>query len=395
MLALTTLTAAVVLSTSAGAGFAAPSKPNPNKPGTGATPTSPTATVCLTPPDAAAIATQFGATLGGVHTLYPYQGEVYYGYGNYSVNTGSASTPHGTNVSSFNPISGEFTTHLSGFKTEEVNTFRTIAGRLYTPAIDPSAGADWTNSFASNRDGVWAENDGAAATEHVYDVAGADGDLLVSGSWQTWGGDVDNYRASVWLSTDGGRTWAETMSDTPADPADRDWYERYYWMGVIGNKVYTRAAMNAPLAERPLRVFDTTTDTWSTVADSRTAPAFGDGIYRANQVVPWGGRLWSVDYANLLSFDGRTTTAVTVAGSKGSPMTRALSVGDDNALYAYGQSGQVYRVEVPTKGGKVPSLVQVATVPAGGEAFTVAAGKVWVSAGAGVAQVCAYPLPTR
>lgn len=389
-------TAALLTLSGTTAGVAASAKAQPNKPGTNTTASttaSPAAQTCVTPPDAAALAARFGEWGGDIHTLYNHHGQVFYGYGNYGVNTGSASTPYGTNVSSFDPVTGAFTTHLSGFKTEEVNTFRTIDGALYTPAIDPSAGADWTNSFASNRDGVWAENDGAPATEHVFDVAGAGGDLLVSGSWQTWGGDVDNYRASVWLSTDGGRTWAESMSDTPADPADRDWYERYYWMGTIGTKVYTRAAMNAPLAQRPLRVFDTRTDTWSTVADKRRAPAFGDGIYRANQVVSWGGRLWSANYASLLSFDGTTTTAITAPGTKTWLGARVVTVGDDGLLYVYTNSGQVYRVTAPTKGGKAPTLVPLMQLPAGAAAFTVAAKKAWISVNSGAAEVCGYPLP--
>lgn len=381
------------MTTTAGAGFAAPNTTNPNKPGTATSPVVPTPVECVTAPDVAALAARFGEWAGSIHTLYPYRGEIYYGYGDYGANTGSASTPYGTNISSFNPTTGAFTTHLEGFKAEEVNTFRTIEGALYTPNIDPSVGADWTNSFASNRDGAWAENDGAGGAAHLFDVAGANGDLLVAGAHESWHGDVDNYRASVWLSTDDGHTWTESMSDTPANPADRDWYERYYWMGTIGDNVYTRASMNAPLAERPMRVFNTRTDTWLTVPDKGTGQAFGNNIYRANQVVPWGGRLWSVDYANLLSFDGANTVPVMISGTRGSPMTQTISVGDNNVLYAYSPNGQVYRVEVPTKGKQGPTLVPVVKVAANAESFTVAANKVWVSAGSGTGEVCAYPLP--
>lgn len=405
-------TTAAVLAASllaAGGAVAAPGsgkgKPGPVEP----TPTPAVAPLaCHTLPDAAALSTETGRT---IDVLHPYLGRVYYGYGDYSANTGSMSQPYGTNVSSFDPATGATTVHLAGFKTEEVDTFRTIDGHLYVPNIDPSAGADAYNSYASDAGeagtapGTWAENPGAQGSVHVYDVARAGGDLFIAGSTE-WSSATDGA-AVVWRSTDGGASWTRSMVETEDDPALRNGFERYYWLGVVDGRLYTRATLNLSYPElAPLRVWDPATRAWSTIPES-AADRFGSGVYDGHDVLSWDGRLWATN-GTLTWFDGTATGRIVLSGSgsRKDPVTYldsgSQSVGDDGRLYVRAYDGAVYRIDAaataPTKGRKGGGstdpyvATRVGTVPTDASAITVAGGKLWASAAWGTAQVCSYAL---
>jgi hypothetical protein len=383
-------------------------KPGPTEPPAPAGPDP--ALACHVLPDAAALSTQTGRT---IDVLHPYRGRVYYGYGDYSANTGSMSQPHGTNVSSFDPATGATTVHLAGFKTEEVDTYRTIDGHLYVPNIDPSAGADADNSYASDAGeagtapGTWAENPGAPGTVHVYDVAKLGDDLFIAGSTE-WSGATDGA-AVVWRSTDGGATWQESLVETEDDPALRNGFERYYWLGVVDGRLYTRAALNLSWPDlAALRVFDPATGAWSVVPES-VANGFGSGVYDGHDVVSWDGRLWA-STGTLTWFDGRATGRIVThaATSRKDPVVHLASgtqsVGDDGRLYAKDLDGVVHRIDRapdpgPTKGrnggGQVADpyvATRVATIPADASAITVAAGRLWASGSWGDAKVCSYVL---
>ena len=376
---------------------------------------NPVAIDCYEMPDAAALSTEVGRT---IDVLYPHQGRIFYGYGDYTANTGSMSLPYGTNISSFDPATGTTKIHLAGFKTEEIDTFRTIDGHLYVPNIDPSRGADNYNSFASDAGeagaapGTWAENPGAWNSVHVYDVAKAGGDLFIAGSTE-WSNATDGA-AIMWRSTDNGITWTESFKETEDDPAYRNGFERYYWTGVIGDKVYTRAALNLPYPEvAKLRVFDTTTDTWS-VVNEQAAAGFGSGIYDGHDVLPWDGKLWATN-GQLTWFDGKATgvvSTVPVTTTKGKDQTStwvhvgSQSIGDDGRLYVMDHEGKVFRIDHATTTTGTASKGQtkktastspyvathVGTVAAASAAFTVAGGQIWASGIWGQAHVCSYAL---
>jgi hypothetical protein len=227
---------------------------------------------------------------------------------------------------------------------------------------------------------------------------------LVGGSTE-WSGATDGA-AVVWRSTDGGASWTQSVVETEDDPALRNGFERYYWLGVVGGRLYTRAALNLPYPElAPLRAWDPATQAW-TVVPGVAANRFGSGVHDGHDVVSWDGRLWATN-GTLTWFDGTTTGRVALAGptSKKDPVTYldsgSQSVGDDGRLYVRAYDGTVYRIDRAAatttrgKGGKPVdpyAATRVATVPADASAITVAAGRLWASAGWGTAQVCSYAL---
>lgn len=302
---------------------------------------------CHTLDEAAAIPTMRGKT---IHTLHPYEGRIFYGYGDYNANTGSMKAPYGTNVASFDPKTGESQVHLPGFKTEEINTFRTFDGTLYVPSIDPSAGAGLYDSFASNTGGVWSENVGAYRPVHVYDTAKIGDDLFISGSSSIpLPDDLPTARyqgaATVWRSTDDGATWDVLFHETEPDPARRNGFERYYWMGTIGDRLYLRASLNVHPERAPLRVYDTKTGEWDIVPES-AAGNFPVGVYDAHDVQSWNDHLWTT--GELTWFDGERNGTVLTSqrGNDAVPIsTSAIAVGDDGNLYARHHDGVVYRIE--------------------------------------------------
>ena len=113
-------------------------------------------------------------------TLHSYNGSIFYGMGNYDVNAGGAA---GISVASYSPSSG-WSTLLSGFATEEINTFRNYGGKLYTPNVDPSSGYTSGQVFASNASGAWSPSPstGSISAEHVFDVAVVSHGIYVAGS---------------------------------------------------------------------------------------------------------------------------------------------------------------------------------------------------------------------
>lgn len=260
------------------------------------------ATLLGTAPDAAdaRIVAKSGQN---ITTLFPHQGKVYYGYGNYSTNSGSGSGL-GTNVSYYDPATGQFVVALAGFNTEEVMVYRELSGNLYAPSIDPCGGSA---SFASNRGGQWYAAAGIPNGIHIYDVAeGASGELFACGSAGGGGGTLSV--PTVWRSTDGGASWSVFFEEPSEADDHRDGYERFYWMGRLGDKLYIRVD-NGTLSwtVTPLRVFDLTQRTWSTVPNISEAFIYARS---GRDVVSNGSELFSNGFGRVYAFNGKSVRLV-------------------------------------------------------------------------------------
>lgn len=253
-----------------------------------------------------------------VKTLFPHEGKLYYGYGNYDTNSGSGSGL-GTNVSRFDPATGQFEVALQGYNTEEINTFRQIGGKLYTPAVDPFAG---NASFASNHFGSWARGTGISGGEHIFDVAGGiDGELFMCGS----AGGGSRTIATVWRSVDGGATWSVFFQEAPEADQYRDGFERFYWMGRVGNKLYVKADNGVQFAKRaPMRVLDLVTRKWSTPNAKKIEvggsmgyaggptwrASLGDQVRQGSDVLTLGSELYFKEGYYLYAYDGNSMRRV-------------------------------------------------------------------------------------
>lgn len=272
-----------------------------------------------------------------IETVFPYNGRLYLGYGNYDSNSGTASGL-GCDVSHYDPASGEFVVDFPGMPTEAIVTYRALGGFLYATNTDPTyrPGDPGYGSFASNRSGTWALGGQALGGEHYYDVRdGVGGELFLAGG----GGNA----ARLWRSTDGGASWTQLLADTDSTP---DGFERFYWIGRIGDVLYLKANLGSFTKDQPMRTFSLTRRTWGTVnlksldlglttgngqpyvfgGDPGTC---GSQFISASNVI-YGGMM----YAGLCTFTGSK-----VSQPLGRELATRLIPSDTGAVYAATSAG--------------------------------------------------------
>lgn len=402
----------------------------------GAANSAPTDT-CTVAPDAAATHTDLGRTIA---VLHPHDGRIYYGYGDYSENSGSYGAelgldPPGTNVSYLDPKTNKTHVAFKAFRTEAVLTYRTFDGDLYVPNIDPSAGAKADNSYVTNKGGSWRDVASAGAeAAHIYDVAKVGSSVFVAGSNRAAADDKAQYRGVIFRSNDSGASFRESLTETPKVVSERTGFERFYWVGAIGKKVYARAAVAGAPA---IRVLDTTQpgNTWlKAPAAGAHGPFFGSQVTTGREVTAWRGVL--IDEKSPIGpvwYDGYRVEQVASlpSGSK-------VSTGPGNKLYAMAPDGAVLRVtggkeiKVPAKSVRsalsrtlsvfgVPwkrvskrlkksgvlrlgntisfrtpfETREIARVDSGSTAFAVADGKAFFAPPGGTSQICSTPIPAK
>jgi hypothetical protein len=175
----------------------------------------------------------------GIRDLQVQGNTLYSGWGSYDSNVGPI--PLGAHDLTTGAYSSPFT--LNG---EEINTIRSYNGALYIPDIDPKVGWSSPVGYATNDRGAWRYATAGPAI-HVFDVAVLGSELFVAGSMQNpdpakYG--PNPYVAVVKRSSDGGATWVVDMVRTSSNGASD--YDRYYWLAVVGGKVYAGADTNDP-----------------------------------------------------------------------------------------------------------------------------------------------------
>lgn len=345
-----------------------------------------------------------------IRTLAAHQGKLYYGYGDYGVNSGSKFGT-GTNVSFWNPATNAFGCALSPFRAEQIMAYRKIEGRLYAANVDPSGGASGNAVYASDdgavngKPGVWGLPAGSAGVEHAFDVCGgvAPGERFLCGST---GGSTPG--AVIWRSTNYGATWSVFFRE-PEVATKVDGYERFYWLGRIGNFLYCRANLGPQRkAVAPMRKYDLVGKSWSTVSDRNLTLggdiAFAGGWSGPNvlgdtqttdsgQVWSHGSYIYFQTSTGLRAFDGAKMYPVLAAGGYVENV-RGLSIGDDGHLYGHGSS-LIYRVNalVATPVVKFGTLGLDAAGHAGLGAISVGVlgGKAYIGAAEG--NIFSVPLP--
>lgn len=279
-------------------------------------------------------------------TLFPDGKRIYYGYGNYGTNAGSASS-RGIDISYFDVELQSFAVAMPSYPTEEVNTFRRIGAAVAVPTIDPA----WRiGSCAISRSG-WHAAAGISNAEHVFDVARGltDDELFVCGS----AGSGTAVTPTIWRSTDAGASWSIFFQE-PVDSGYADGYERFYWLARMGDALYCRADLGSTFRRAaPMRKYDLVTRRWSTVSNTglktglvaaNGGPLYvGNKIRRASDVQVVGAMAYFSIATGLYAFDG--TRAIAMSKAVGS--CQCLTIGDDGFLYA-GTSAGAYRIKGTT-----------------------------------------------
>lgn len=262
-----------------------------------------TYTAIATHPQAAAQPTATGKT---IKKLQVYDNKLFAGYGDYTANTGPIA---------INPLdlsTNTFDGTVATSPTEEIHNMRIIDGKLYMPMLDPTGSQA---GYVTGDGSSWSVN---LPTElstphpavHIFDVASYGGSLWLSGVQDGPGGVG---AATLWRSTDGGTTWqiakAVPSTSTPSG------FERFYWMAVMGGKLYAQAMDVNPTA--PVMSYDGTS--WEDGTTQEVAP-------RDSTVVTFAGKIVT-QKGGLSVFDGTTLTNKIVKA------TYDLYVGDDGYLY--------------------------------------------------------------
>lgn len=156
-------------------------------------------------------------------SLFPIQGRLYLGHGEWTANLGP------TNVISIG-TEGDVTVDLPDVMSDAFNCFREIDGAIYAPYTDPR-GAD-KGGFATNVGGEWhAVEFTSTLMVHCFDMGATSHGLWMTGSAHR---EESTTIPVVLLSTDGGATWTEVQS------GERGSVARYYGLWVEGDSVFVR-----------------------------------------------------------------------------------------------------------------------------------------------------------
>ncbi len=230
---------------------------------------------------------------------------MYLGYGDYDKNTGPIV------ITAYDPTTRTFANAWTS-RTESIEVFRPLMGRLYVPAIDPIRTRDPVFSVCDPA-GQWSDGriymPGGETITHAYDMATLTGTDL----WLVGSSDRDT-RAVALRSLDGGATWKKSLelSNQPGD--DRN---RFYFAEAMNNKLYLQCSY-----ETNSMVFD-------------------GANWTQGPLLPWYtqhtevflGKMLILTQKRLLTFDGEK---IQLAFDRGRPV-RAFCV-SKKALYLLGES---------------------------------------------------------
>jgi hypothetical protein len=229
--AATAWVAPVILSQAAAAGTSVGPDPDPDPPDL---PRAPTLLGEL--PAAAGQTTEWGRR---IQDLALFDGIVFCGYGDWTVNTGPIQAT-GWRISPAGFVSE------ATLDTESTWLLRRVGSRLVIPFIDPKAN---TGDLAVRSAGspTWttlALDGSTAGSVHTFDVTTSNGtDLWVAGARRS------SLNASVWHSPSGlGGDWVLSLDTAPPSGIDK-WYARYTSIVSYGGSLYVAGYQVDPVPE--------------------------------------------------------------------------------------------------------------------------------------------------
>ncbi|MEO6132776.1 MAG: T9SS type A sorting domain-containing protein [Saprospiraceae bacterium] len=288
-----------------------------------------------------------------ITTLFPWQGKLYAGYGDYGANTGPI------DIYSFDPDSLSFTFRWEA-NTEAIYNFRAYNGRLFAPAIDRklySKPGDYTMLDTS---GVWGDYNFGSNSTHVFDVARLSGsELYMVGSQEV--------KAAVWRSKNNGMTWQKIHTDTAISGTAGD-FARYYFAGVLKGKLYVQAkdyyGSIHPYA-----------DVWDGIQWTRDTTLFGASTY----VYGWRPDTMAGKMVLLSNSPGYSSLLRVFDGEAGSILNNMYAFDffvDSGFLYALVDSG--YGKVLVQRTQDLANWFTLARAPYGSRSFTIMNDKIYI-----------------
>lgn len=203
-------------------------------------------------PQAAAQNTTWGKELG---ILYAFNGRLYAGYGDWTANTGPI------HIRPFDPALDAFSPDAHVSDTEAIESFRTINGKLWAPAVDPRIRADYAVGEP------WADSRALAMT-HVFDVATLNGTDVLAAS-QAGNANCRIHRTAG-PRPDGGYSWTVIHEEPPLRTGS---FCRPYLAGTYQGRFYYQATDYPSGKHARSRVFDG--GSWTDGPD--LLPTYGEG----------------------------------------------------------------------------------------------------------------------
>ena len=279
-----------------------------------------------------------------VSTLFPHQGRVFAGHGNYSANSGSTPVNDGTDIGSYDPATGTHVTEMDGFTTEEVQVFREIDGALYTPNVDPT-GATAVQPYVTNASGTWGyAGEPVADAIHIFDIAKLGDEWFLFGSaWTSTRGQAGTVQAAatIWSSADGLTDWT-VVHQAPETAANYDGYERFYWGATHGDTLY--AAATEGLSGTTPHMVQYRDGVWSDAPVTSPDGSWLEYLSAQNVHSTDAGVVFANgDQINI--FDGTSFTTVPVADGQ---YVQAATLAEDGNLYLLTSNGAISSFDTTT-----------------------------------------------
>lgn len=216
-----------------------------------------------------------------LHTAFVYDDKIYWGYGDYSKNTGPIK------MIPFDLKQSKFTESETTLYTEAVFLFRMLKdGGLYVPYTDPCGLPE--SDYARKNKNSW-EIFNPVKMVHIYDIVDFKGKIYLAGAARA--GPAVVYELSY------ADPAYQSLSLSVASVDERNNFSRFYFCGEVKEKLYVQAIDYRGGKHKNSKVFDGIR--WTDGPD-----LLPDGYGTHTKTDRFGGKLIYRTGAYLYSFDG-------------------------------------------------------------------------------------------
>lgn len=217
-----------------------------------------------------------------INTLQAWGGGLYAGYGDYGQDTGPVA------ITRFDMATNTFGAPFWA-RTEEIDTYVIMFGRLYAPYTDPQGLSATTPDYAVVDSRLQVNG---FASAHVFDAV----EETSTGAMWMAGADSASPNGTVWRSIDRGATWQRMLSVPPPD-GDPNNFVRFYFIASYDGKII---AQPTSWMKTPMDAFVYEDGTWTRRPTLGLFPykarvGFGKLLYQSSP----NGALYALDQGYL------------------------------------------------------------------------------------------------